>query len=88
MTSRILKAVSAPLTAKPGVRATHSIRQPDATIQREPVRQVFISQSSDVFTNLALEDWLYRNHDFEHKVSESLKLSCKANGNYILETWA
>lgn len=34
----------------------------------EPIRQVFISQSTDVFTNLALEDWLYRNHDFEHKV--------------------
>lgn len=34
---------------------------------RDPVRQVFISQSNDVFTNLALEDWLYRNHDFDHK---------------------
>ena len=31
------------------------------------VRQVFISQSNDVFTNLALEDWLYRHHDFAHK---------------------
>ncbi|PSN32985.1 Lipoyltransferase 1 [Blattella germanica] len=28
------------------------------------VKSVFISQSSDVFTNLALEDWLYRNFDF------------------------
>ena len=28
----------------------------------------FISQSNDVFTNLALEDWLYKNHDFDHKV--------------------
>jgi hypothetical protein len=34
----------------------------------EPVRQVFISQSTDVFANLALEDWLYKHHDFEHKV--------------------
>jgi len=33
----------------------------------EPVRQVWISQSTDVFSNLALEDWLYRHHDFEHK---------------------
>ena len=32
-----------------------------------PPHQVFISQSTDVFTNLALEDWLYRHHDFEHK---------------------
>jgi hypothetical protein len=35
---------------------------------RDPVRQVFISQSTDVFSNLALEDWIYRNHDFDHKV--------------------
>lgn len=26
-------------------------------------KSVFVSQSSDVFTNLALEDWLYRNFD-------------------------
>ena len=41
---------------------------PESTVLRDPVRQVFISQSNDVFTNLALEDWLYRNHDFDHKV--------------------
>jgi lipoyltransferase 1 len=35
---------------------------------RDPIRQVFISQSTDVFSNLALEDWIYRNHDFDHKV--------------------
>ncbi len=34
---------------------------------REPARQVFISQSNDVFTNLALEDWIYRNLDFKTK---------------------
>lgn len=27
-------------------------------------KSVFISQSHDIFTNLALEDWLYRNFDF------------------------
>ncbi|EZA56287.1 hypothetical protein DMN91_010138 [Ooceraea biroi] len=27
-------------------------------------KSVFISQSTDVFTNLALEHWLYRNYDF------------------------
>lgn len=37
------------------------------TTLKDPVRQVFISQSNDVFTNLALEDWLYKNHDFDHK---------------------
>lgn len=27
-------------------------------------KSVFISQSNDIFTNLALEDWFYRNFDF------------------------
>jgi lipoyltransferase 1 len=30
----------------------------------DTVKSVFISQSDDIFTNLALEDWLYRNFDF------------------------
>lgn len=30
----------------------------------DTVKSVFISQSNDIFTNLALEDWLYRNFDF------------------------
>jgi len=34
----------------------HDIRQID--------KSVFISQSTDVFTNLALEHWFYRNYDF------------------------
>jgi len=38
-----------------------------STVYRDPVRQVLISQSNDVFTNLALEDWLYKYHDFDHK---------------------
>lgn len=28
-------------------------------------KTVFISQSTDIYTNLALEDWLYRNFDFK-----------------------
>lgn len=27
-------------------------------------KSVFISQSHDIFTNLALEDWIYRNYNF------------------------
>lgn len=35
------------------------------TSQKDPIRKsVFISQSYDVFTNLALEDWIYKNYDF------------------------
>lgn len=33
---------------------------PDSQIKKS----VFISQSNDIFTNLALEDWFYRNFDF------------------------
>lgn len=33
---------------------------PDSKIKKS----VFISQSNDIFTNLALEDWFYRNFDF------------------------
>lgn len=33
---------------------------------KSPIKKsVFISQSHDVFTNLALEDWIYRNYNFE-----------------------
>lgn len=35
---------------------------PDGDVKKS----VFISQSNDVFTNLALEDWIYRNYDFAH----------------------
>ncbi|EFA10961.1 lipoyl amidotransferase LIPT1, mitochondrial [Tribolium castaneum] len=34
-------------------------------VQEKDIRKsVFISQSKDIFTNLALEDWLYKNLDF------------------------
>ena len=29
-------------------------------------KSVFISQSTDIHTNLALEDWFYKNHDFKN----------------------
>lgn len=45
----------------PGKVKKHPIKDiPDQDIEKS----VFISQSHDVFTNLALEDWLYRNFDF------------------------
>ena len=50
-----------------GIKLLSTKAHPDTTL-KDPVRQVFISQSNDVFTNLALEDWLYKNHDFDHKV--------------------
>jgi len=54
---------------------------------KDPIRQVFISQSTDVFSNLALEDWLYRNHDFNHKVSINdwriILVLLELNSNFI-----
>lgn len=32
-----------------------------------PKRVVFISQSTDIFSNLAFEDWLYKNWSFEKR---------------------
>lgn len=32
----------------------------------EVTKSVFMSQSTDIFTNLALEDWMYRNMDFSN----------------------
>lgn len=72
----LLKCVSAvrpsmklfPSVISVGIRPLSTRNQPESTFLRDPVRQVFISQSNDVFTNLALEDWLYQHHDFDHKV--------------------
>lgn len=38
-----------------------------ADLKDAPKRTVFISQSSDIFSNLALEDWLYKNWSFERR---------------------
>lgn len=46
--------------------STHVEHNGDDGVPSEPPikKSVFISQSTDVFANLALEDWLYRNYDF------------------------
>lgn len=36
----------------------------DLPPEREVTKSVFMSQSTDIYTNLALEDWMYRNMDF------------------------
>lgn len=47
--------------ANKGKKQPHPIKDiPDEEIKKS----VFVSQSHDIFTNLALEDWLYRNFDF------------------------
>lgn len=56
-TSATTKIPSATINAAKKI-AIKSI--PDSDIKKS----VFISQSYDIFTNLALEDWFYRNFDF------------------------
>lgn len=34
--------------------------------ENEIIKSVFISQSNDIFTNLAIEDWIYKNTDFNN----------------------
>lgn len=47
--------------SKSGTEQKKNIKSiPDSEIRKS----VFISQSYDIFTNLALEDWFYRNFDF------------------------
>ncbi|XP_026497834.1 lipoyl amidotransferase LIPT1, mitochondrial [Vanessa tameamea] len=36
----------------------------DLPPEEEITKSVFMSQSTDIYTNLALEDWMYRNMDF------------------------
>lgn len=54
-------------TSKEIVQKVHNIQFRCLTSQQNEIKKsVFISQSQDVYTNLALEDWLYKNNDFAH----------------------
>lgn len=41
-----------------------SRKERDLPDEGEVTKSVFMSQSTDIYTNLALEDWMYRNMDF------------------------
>ena len=45
-------------------KASSKIPPPKQISEEEIKKSVYISQSTDIFTNLALEDWYYRNYDF------------------------
>nr|AFI81409.1 lipoate protein ligase [Phyllotreta striolata] len=45
-------------------RITKNSYSTASTKQDNIKKSVFISQSKDIYTNLALEDWLYKNYDF------------------------
>lgn len=45
------------------------VNAPSNNNEGQITKSVFISQSNDIFTNLAIEDWLYKNNDFnQHHV--------------------
>lgn len=49
---------------QPQQRPQSSAADVKSTPDTQIKKSVFISQSHDIFTNLALEDWLYRNSNF------------------------
>lgn len=49
-----------------GLVTRMSLRYYSVTPSKDIKKSVFISQSNDIFTNLALEDWLYKNFDFSN----------------------
>ena len=50
--------------AAPTAKSTNKSQSIKSVPDTEIKKSVFISQSNDIFTNLALEDWFYRNFDF------------------------
>ncbi|KAK7861686.1 hypothetical protein R5R35_005357 [Gryllus longicercus] len=55
----------APATSQ--AKAYSSASTTDKEKSKNPIQKsVFISQSTDIFTNLALEDWMYRNFNFNN----------------------
>lgn len=63
-TSVLVRQNSGGSLASGMTKATVSSSSTDLPPPKELSKSVFISQSRDVFTNLALEDWMYKNMDF------------------------
>jgi lipoyltransferase 1 len=63
----VIRSRSQPLVAAANAYSTEPPKSSQAirSVKDADIRKsVFISQSYDIFTNLALEDWIYRNYDF------------------------
>jgi lipoyltransferase 1 len=55
----------ASVTVRKSFSSDSSSKTESSTSNSDAIRKsVFISQSYDIFTNLALEDWIYKNYDF------------------------
>lgn len=47
-----------------GAKPAPAKKERELPREGEITKSVFMSQSTDIYTNLALEDWMYRNMDF------------------------
>ncbi|CAH0766327.1 unnamed protein product [Diatraea saccharalis] len=60
----LTRRTSARCLATTGINLSTKTKERELPAEGEITKSVFMSQSTDVFTNLALEDWMYRNMDF------------------------
>lgn len=66
LTSSTIRPWLARPSSANGLATTSDTDTPNSTSSSALIKKsVFISQSHDVFTNLALEDWIYRNYNFD-----------------------
>lgn len=49
-----------------GTKTVPAKKERELPQEGEITKSVFMSQSTDIYTNLALEDWMYRNMDFSN----------------------
>ncbi|KAL5288675.1 LIPT1 family protein [Megaselia abdita] len=61
---KLIQCSGSKMLIRPNVFRAFSSSTATSTEKPEIKKSVFISQSHDIFTNLALEDWIYKNFDF------------------------
>jgi len=64
VTEQTTATKSSPITTSGNNKVQSKRLNLSAVADADIKKSVFISQSHDIFTNLALEDWLYKNFDF------------------------
>ncbi|XP_063823354.1 lipoyl amidotransferase LIPT1, mitochondrial isoform X1 [Ostrinia nubilalis] len=62
----LTRRASARTLATSGQCLSSKKKERELPAEGEITKSVFMSQSTDIYTNLALEDWMYRNMDFSN----------------------
>lgn len=62
----ITRRASARSLVTSGKNLSAKKKERELPAEGEITKSVFMSQSTDIYTNLALEDWMYRNMDFSN----------------------